>query len=253
MLEYRPGSPRKVSGRDRHWPTWWPTKPGWRELKAPGLPIQNRRVAFFQDAASRRTGGTRPPTGELHSRSVHHTRKRLRPPGLGETSLERPPKALRQPLSRQRSPDPGKTMPARGGGLTWAESVGRPGRLPSDLFLKRRPELEAAVDGPLAADGPAAADLIAPSRDRFPPPLSAISRPDFSTRPADFADERQRGDPYVSGEVRAMAPGSPGSPSPPHQPVATPDTAAARCPWQRHSDPPTGRSTAAWRSLPALP
>ena len=65
-----------------------------------------RRRGVFQDAASRRTGGTRPPKGELHSRSPHHTRKRLRPPDLGESSLERPPKALRQPLFRQRSPDP---------------------------------------------------------------------------------------------------------------------------------------------------
>ena len=68
----------------------------------------------FEDAASRRTGGTRPPTGELHSRSRHCTPKPLRPPGLGETSLEWPPKALRQPRSRQRSPDPRKTMPAQG-------------------------------------------------------------------------------------------------------------------------------------------
>ena len=150
-------------------------------------------------------------------------------------------------------PTPARPCLFGGGGLTWAESVGCPDGSPSDLFLKRRPELEAAVDGPLAAEEPAAADLIAPSQDRLPPPLSAISRPDFSTRSAQSADERQRGDPYVSGEVRAMAPGSPGSPSPPHQPVATPDTAAARCPWQRHSDPPTGRSTAAWRSLSALP
>ena len=70
MLEYRPGSPRKVSGRDRHWPTWWPTKPGWRELKAPGLPVSKpARDVFsrrYEPANRRDTAPNRGTAFQIH-------------------------------------------------------------------------------------------------------------------------------------------------------------------------------------------